>query len=151
MIAGKHTKYKEMYNARPISFPEPAILGKETNCSGIIRFREESDWPLKWMRSSILARIPGFRQRIIPEPSFPSQGSQARGTRLNARRDSFSYPEPYLRAVRRGALAKSKTGNHKNMVKDIYVNRTITFVVANQMPVWYGFGQSPSSRSVDRA
>jgi hypothetical protein len=35
------------------------------------------------MRSSILARIPGFRQRIIPEPSFPSQGSQARGTRLN--------------------------------------------------------------------
>jgi hypothetical protein len=52
--------------------------------SGIIRFREESDWPLKWMRSSILVRIPGFRQRIIPEPSFPSQGSQARGTRLEA-------------------------------------------------------------------
>ena len=48
---------------------------------------------------------------------------------------SFSYPEPFLRAVRRGALAKSKTGNHKNMVKDIYVIRTITFVVANQMPV----------------
>ena len=52
--------------------------------SGIIRFREDSDWPLKWMRSSILATIPGFRQRIIPEPSFPSQGSQARGTRLTA-------------------------------------------------------------------
>ena len=50
--------------------------------SGIIRFREDSDWPLKWMRSSILATIPGFRQRIIPEPSFPSRGSQARGTRL---------------------------------------------------------------------
>jgi hypothetical protein len=33
------------------------------------------------------------------------------------------------------ARAKSKTGNHKNMVKDIYVIRTITFVVANQMPV----------------
>jgi hypothetical protein len=48
---------------------------------------------------------------------------------------TFSYPEPFLRAVRRGALAKSKTGNHKNMVKDIYVIRTITFVVANQMPV----------------
>ena len=40
--------------------------------SGIIRFREESDWP--W--------IPGFRQRIIPEPHIPSRGSQARGTRL---------------------------------------------------------------------
>jgi hypothetical protein len=31
---------------------------------------------------------------------------------------SFSYPEPFLRAVRRGALAKSKTGYHKNMVKE---------------------------------
>ena len=28
----------------------------------------------------------------------------------------FSYPEPFLRAVRRGALAKSITGYHKNMV-----------------------------------
>jgi hypothetical protein len=53
-----------------------------TRGSGIIRFREESDWPLKWMRSSILARILGFRQRIIPEPRVPSRGSQARGTRL---------------------------------------------------------------------
>ena len=34
------------------------------------------------MRSSILARIPGFRQRIIPEPRIPSRGSQAQGTRL---------------------------------------------------------------------
>jgi hypothetical protein len=34
------------------------------------------------MRSSVLARIPGFRQRIIPEPRVPSRGSQARGTRL---------------------------------------------------------------------
>ena len=58
--------------------------------SGIIRFREDSDWPLKWMRSSILATIPGFRQRIIPEPSFPSQGSQARGTRLGFRHIVYS-------------------------------------------------------------
>ena len=34
------------------------------------------------MRSSILARIPGFRQRIIPEPHVPSRGLQARGTGL---------------------------------------------------------------------
>jgi hypothetical protein len=33
-----------------ISFPEPAILGKGegTRGSGIIRVREESDWPLIW-------------------------------------------------------------------------------------------------------
>ena len=37
------------------------------------------------MRSSILARILGFRQRIIPEPRVPSRGSQAQGTRLPAR------------------------------------------------------------------
>ena len=46
------------------------------------------------MRSSILARIPGFRQRIIPEPSFPSQGSQARGTRLNL--TAYGDPVPGL-------------------------------------------------------
>ena len=34
------------------------------------------------MRNSVLARIPGFRERIIPEPHVPSRGSQARGTRL---------------------------------------------------------------------
>ena len=37
------------------------------------------------MRSSVLARIPGFRQRIIPEdPHVPSRGLQARGTRLES-------------------------------------------------------------------
>ena len=42
------------------------------------------------MRSSILAMIPCFRQRIIPEPRVPSQGSQARGTRLGqTRKDCF--------------------------------------------------------------
>jgi hypothetical protein len=72
--------------------------------SGIIRFREDSDWPLKWMRSSILATIPGFRQRIIPEPSFPSQGSQARGTRLHQ-----SHQSAWVRAFVRGcACAKFK-------------------------------------------
>jgi hypothetical protein len=30
--------------------------------------------------------------------------------------DSFSYPEPVLRAARQGALAKSITGYHENMV-----------------------------------
>ena len=32
----------------PISFPESAILGKERPRFGIIRLREESDWPLIW-------------------------------------------------------------------------------------------------------
>ena len=31
-----------------ISFPEPADRREGTRGSGIIRFREESDWPLKW-------------------------------------------------------------------------------------------------------
>jgi hypothetical protein len=34
------------------------------------------------LRSLVLARIAGFWQRIIPEPSVPSQGSQAQGMRL---------------------------------------------------------------------
>jgi hypothetical protein len=43
----------------------------------------------------------------------------------------FSYPEPFLRAVRRGALAKSITGYNKNMVRKQYP----VLELANQMPV----------------
>ena len=43
----------------------------------------------------------------------------------------FSYPVPFLRAVRRGALAKSITGYHKNMVRKQYP----VLELANQMPV----------------
>ena len=42
----------------------------------------------------------------------------------------FSYPEPFLRAVRRGALAKSITGYHKNMVR----KQCPVLELANQMP-----------------
>ena len=43
------------------------------------------------MCSSILARIPCFRQRIIPEPRVPSRGSQARGTRLANLQRTYKY------------------------------------------------------------
>jgi hypothetical protein len=75
---------------------DPRELREGTRGSGITRFREESDWPLKWMRSSILARIPGFRQRIIPEPRVPSRGSQARGTRLIRTETSLNIFKCYL-------------------------------------------------------
>ena len=44
---------------------------------------------------------------------------------------AFSYPEPFLRAVRRGALAKSITGYHKNMVR----KQCPVLELANQMSV----------------
>ena len=63
------------------------------------------------MRSSILARIPGFRQRIIPEPHVPSRGSQARGTKsvfgTNPRLD--------LRAVPSGFWLGGGGGEIKNL------------------------------------
>ena len=43
----------------------------------------------------------------------------------------FSYPEPFLLAVRRGALAKSITGYHKNMVR----KQCPVLELANQIPV----------------
>jgi hypothetical protein len=52
------------------------------------------------MRSSVLARIPGFRQRIIPEPHVPSRGSHARGTRLDM--ITISFPEHARSQVRGG-------------------------------------------------
>ena len=50
---------------------------------------------------------------------------------LQTRPQAFSYPEPFLRAVRRGALAKSITGYHKNMV----IKQCPALELANQMPV----------------
>jgi hypothetical protein len=46
-------------------------------------------------------------------------------------RRQFSYPEPFLRAVRRGALAKSITGYHKSMVR----KHCPVLELAIQMPV----------------
>ena len=43
----------------------------------------------------------------------------------------FSYPEPFLRAARRGTLVKSITGYHENMVRKQYP----VLELANQMPV----------------
>ena len=140
---GLSSNKREEPGNEAISFPEPAILGKEQSegneGSGIIRCRKPGIVAKIELRIHFNGQSESSLKRIIPEPSFPSKGSQARGTRLGTRLvvgfQTFSYPEPFLRAVRRGALAKSKTGNHKNMVKDIYVIRTITFVVANQMPI----------------
>jgi hypothetical protein len=69
-------------------------------------------------------------------PHLNKRGSQAtekRASALGARpaRVTFSYTEPFLRAVRRGALAKSTTGYHKNMVRKQYP----VLELANQMPV----------------
>ena len=52
---------------KPISFPEPAILGKEREAlSGIIRFREESDWPLIWN-----ARFNLSQDSWLPATDYP--------------------------------------------------------------------------------
>jgi hypothetical protein len=56
------------------------------------------------MRSSILARIPGFRQRIIPEPRVPSRGSQARGTRLTLINKTALPTSPSFQALRNTAF-----------------------------------------------
>jgi hypothetical protein len=49
-------------------------------------------WLAVEMRSSILATIPGFRQRIFPEPRVPSRGSQAQGTRLVRESNLLTLP-----------------------------------------------------------
>jgi hypothetical protein len=68
---------------RPNLVPQACDPREGTRGSGIIRFREESDWPLKLNALFNLSQdIPGFRQRIIPEPRVPSRGSQARGNEI---------------------------------------------------------------------
>jgi hypothetical protein len=50
------------------------------------------------MRSSILARIPGFRKRIIPEPHVPSRGS---GNEID-HDETDNSDEDYLYTVNQG-------------------------------------------------
>jgi hypothetical protein len=56
--------------------------------------------------SSLLPRRVGASLYVWNAPKLKIEGQ-----------GPFSYPEPFLRALRRGALAKSITGYHKNMVK----------------------------------
>jgi hypothetical protein len=60
--------------------------------------------------------IEQFRQNMTGHVTSRYQG-------LSSSEVAFSYPEPFLRAfdrARRGALAKSITGYHKNMVREQY-------------------------------
>ena len=50
--------------------------------SGIIRCRKPGILAKIELRIHINGQSDSSQKRIIPEPSFPSQGSQARGTRL---------------------------------------------------------------------
>jgi hypothetical protein len=63
-----------------------------------------------------LARAP--RRTARKKGSGYENAAHPRSQCFSAACVAFSYPEPFLRAVRRRALAKSKTGYHKNMVKE---------------------------------
>ena len=71
------------------------------------------------MRSSVDIQFSVCLIRIIPEPSFPSQGSQAQGTRLGG----ISTLAPCLRPERRSApLARGQYGKNRTMI-----NKTAPF------------------------
>ena len=114
--------------------------------SGIIRCRKPGILAKIELRIHFNGQSDSSLKRIIPEPSFPSQGSQARGTRLVVH--PFSYPEPFLRAVngaRRGALAKSISNWHLIGYNEGYCSNNVYISYHVFMVSGFGFGQSPSS------
>ena len=65
-----------------------------------------------------------------------------------ARSGTFSYPEPFLRAVngaRRGALAKSISNWHLIGYNEGYCSNNVYIFYHVFMVSGFGFGQSPSS------
>ena len=115
--------------------------------SGIIRCRKPGIVAKIELRIHFNGQSESSLKRIIPEPSFPSRGSQARGTRLAAH-NPFSYPEPFLRAVngrRRGALAKSISNWHLIGYNEGYCSNNVYIFYHVFMVSGFGFGQSPSS------
>ena len=73
------------------------------------------------MRSSILARILGFRQRIIPEPRVPSRGSQAQGTRLGL---DFPFKLPVIYVGNQVIRSNTEPYLHYHCSTPIYATRT---------------------------
>ena len=70
------------------------------------------------------------------------------GTRLILTSVTFSYPEPFLRAVnraRRGALAKSISNWHLIGYNEGYCSNNVYIFYHVFMVSGFGFGQSPSS------
>ena len=63
--------------------------------SGIIRCRKPGIVAKIELRIHFNGQSESSLKRIIPEPSFPSRGSQARGTRLPAGLYSSSVPGPH--------------------------------------------------------
>ena len=73
------------------------------------------------MRSSILARILGFRQWIIPEPRVPSRGSQAQGTRLGL---DFPFKLPVIYVGNQVIRSNTEPYLHYHCSTPIYATRT---------------------------
>ena len=70
------------------------------------------------------------------------------GNEDGSRFDTFSYPEPFLRAVngaRRGALAKSISNWHLIGYNEGYCSNNVYIFYHVFMVSGFGFGQSPSS------
>jgi hypothetical protein len=76
-----------------------ASTAVNNDSTGIPQYRA-SKKKLTPLLFKLAAKVSGFFTHPVYEPGLKA----------------FSYPEPFLRAVRRGALAKSITGYHKNMV-----------------------------------
>jgi hypothetical protein len=65
-----------------ISFPEPAILGKEREALGYSVAGSQESWLRQNCAFHINSQSDSSLKRIIPEPHVPSRASQARETRL---------------------------------------------------------------------
>jgi hypothetical protein len=68
--------------------------------SGVIRCRKPGIVAKIELRIRFNGQSESSLKRIIPEPSFPSRVSQARGTRLGTRLTSISFPEYACSRVR---------------------------------------------------
>ena len=78
-----------------------------------------------------LEKPPRVKNRVLPSAAINAAFLRGNWGLNKSAILSFSYPEPFLRAARRGALAKSITGYHKNMVR----KQCPVLELANQMPV----------------
>jgi hypothetical protein len=78
-----------------ISFPEPAILGERTRGSGIIHFRKESDWPLKWNAQFNLSQDSWLQATDYPTASRSFPRIAGSGNEIVPRHIVRQFQSPY--------------------------------------------------------
>ena len=133
------------------SFPGSSLLWRKEVINFKLSSRHENSieyWNYYWNLTYIWPTfVCAFAHFVVAKAFWNSRLyiSSTSQSSLLQHMSTFSYPEPFLRAVRRGALAKSISNWHLIGYNEGYCSNNVYIFYHVFMVSGFGFGQSPSS------